>query len=565
MRAMPSSDPDYVAAALDPLFALPLDFQPDVDEAVALVDPDAARRYLLDRLGKDYGRGDCGVFQEIFARLDVEQVEDELIGLFRNDEAHPGARACALELVCGNDREKRQELLGSLDEEVRNAVIDEPLRELIADAIEDSSTALAIAYIAEHFPESRQLPLEQHIELVRKKMGATAATVYEPLLCSMKLRSLHDAMIEALVAEAAPDARYALECAAEAADDDQTREKFESAIDRLLERPPAEPVIASGRLGPIDGPGRFEVATIVENPEGTNTLAYLLIDEDEILDGFVDFDPPADLLESDHLPRVEISAAEAAAVVAPAMKKTLRDALDPFTRAAVRYFERLPEQSPLARPSPASETDDALVDDLMERPEYLLWAFASEDFHQCEIPEPSENPGDEWMSKALECLDRSEIRARIRRDVEYMSRWHLAAGETREAEGLAGVAGEIESQFRTHPLVRAMVDRSVEILHYPDLPDREVDLDDGIDLNEIHDPEMIREALLLEIVEKQIRGEEPKAAPEVYESLRSRGLSDLEAQRKMASVLEADLHEVIETARPHDPVAYEAALRRLID
>lgn len=564
MRAMPSTDPNYVAAALDPLFALPIDFQPDLDEAVALVDPDAGRTYLLDRLKADYQRGDCAVFQQIFSKLDADPLEDDLIALFRDGEAHLGARACALQLVCGTDHGKREALLNSLGEDERHAVIDEPLRELIADAIEDSTAAIAIAYVAEHFPESRQLPLEEHIELVRIKMGATAATVYEPLLCSMKLRTLHGAMIDAIVQEAAPDARHALECAASVAADEEVSERFRSAIQRLERKDSRATIEAVGRLGPIDGPGRFEVAIIVENPDRTKTLAFLLVDRDEILDGFVDFAPPDDLLSSDHLPDVEISAAEVASVVAPALGSVEVESLDPFTRAAVRFFERLPAPKDLAAPSAASGNDDKLIDDLMARPDYTLWAFAPEDFHMCEIPEPPEYPDEAWISEAMKRLNVTPIRDQIRRDVEYMSRWHLAAGDRREAEGLARIAGEIETGFDTHPLIRAMVGRSVEILHHPDLPDLDVDLDDGIDLDEIHDPEVIREALLLDIIDKQIRGEDPKAATEVYEALRGKGFADDEARKRMAAVLDADLHEVIEKKRPHDPAAYEEALRRLV-
>ncbi len=565
MSSMKSSDPNYVAAALDPLFALPIEFQPDVEEALDLVDPDAARKYLLDRLANDYQRGDCAVFQQVFDRLGVEPVDEDLSRIFNDRDGHIGARACAVDLIAGTNREKRASLLGRLSSDERNAIADEPLRELIADAIEDSTAAIAIAYIAEHFPESRQLPLEQHIELIRKKMGASAATVYEPLLCSMKLRSLHDAMIEALIEEAAPDARHALECAAESSDDEETRKKFEDALDRLDDAVPAGPLPISARLGPIDGPGRFEIALLIDNPEGSTTLAFLLIDNDQILDGFVDFAPPAELLGSDHLPEVEIDAAEAAWVVAEAMKGTLRDSLDGFTRAAVRYFERLPAPIEMETPELAPEADDELVADLMERPEYVLWAFAPEDFHQCDIPEPPHDPDEKWIRSAMKCLDRKQIRERIRRDIEFMSRWHHAMGETREAQGLARIATEIEGEFRRHPLVYAMVERSVELLHDPDIPDGEIEDDDElVALDSIHDPDVIRKALLVEIIDKQIRGEDPQAAPEVFAILTGRGLSDREAKEKMAEVLNDDLQQVIEKERPHDPAAYEAALRSLI-
>jgi hypothetical protein len=565
MPSMPSSDPSYVAAALDSLFDLPIDFQPDIDEVIDSVDPPAAKRHLLERLRNQYERGDSILFQELLERLGTNEIGDDLRELFRDPAVPLGARACALEILSGRERETRLSLLSELDPGRRDAIIDEPLRELIADAIEDGDAALSLAFIAEHFPESRQIPLEEHIELLREQMGATAATVYEPLLCSLRLERLHESMIEALVSEHAPDARHALECALEAVEDREARDRFEDALRRLDEAPPANPIRATARLGPIDGPGRFEMAVIAENPDRTRTLAFLLVDGEGILDGFVDFDPPAERLESNHLPRVEVPPAAVAELVAPALQSLDRDALDSMTLAAVRYFERLPEPDPLPLAEPAREVEESLIESLMERNEYLLWAFTPEDFHRCDIPEPPPQPDGEWVNAAMKCLDQPDLRARVRRDVEFMSRWHLAAGEATEASALARIAAEIEEGFATHPLVRAMVSRSVEILYNPDLPDREVDLDDGIDLNEIHEPDEIDIALLFDVVDTQISAGDPKAAPEVFEKLLAAGLSENEAKRRMVAVLEADVRDVIDEEKPHDPVAYETALRRLVE
>jgi hypothetical protein len=562
---MPSSDPSYVAAALDQLFDLPIDFQPDIEEVIESVDSSAAKNHLIERLRNHYERGDSILFQELLERFGPEDVGDELLGIFRDPDLPRGARACALEILCGPEKETRLSLLSELDQASRDAIIDEPLRELIADAIEDGDAALSLAFVAEHFPESRQIPLEEHIELLREQMGATAATVYEPLLCSLRLERLHEAMIEALVGEHAPDARHALECALEAVEDRKARDRFEDALRRLDEAPPANPIRAMARLGPIDGPGRFETAIVAENPEGTRTLAFLLVDGEGILDGFVDFDPPAERLESNHLPRVEVPPAAVAGLIAPALQSLDRDSLDSMTLAAVRYFERLPEPEPLPAAEPAGEVEESLIESLMARNEYLLWAFTPEDFHRCDIPEPPAQPDGEWLDAAMSCLDQPDLRARVRRDVEFMSRWHLAAGETTEASALARIATEIEDGFATHPLVRAMVARSVEILHHPDLPDREVDLEDGLDLSEIHEPDEIDQSLLLDVVDTQIRERDPEVAPEVFEKLVAGGLSTSEAKRRMAAVLEADVREVIEEEKLHDPVAYETALRRLVE
>jgi hypothetical protein len=231
----------------------------------------------------------------------------------------------------------------------------------------------------------------------------------------------------------------------------------------------------------------------------------------------------------------------------------------------VRYFERLSGSDPLPAAEPAGEVEESFIEALMARNEYLLWAFAPEDFHRCDIPEPPPHPDAEWLSAAMKCLDLPELRARVKRDVDFMSRWHLAAGEPSEASALARIAAEIEEGFSTHPLVRAMVARSVEILHHPDLPDREVDLEEDIDLDEIHEPDEIDQSLLLDVVDTQIREGHPEAASEVFEKLVAGGLSENEAKRRMAAVLETDVREVIEEEKLHDPVAYETALRRLVE
>ena len=554
---------------LDQFFELPFDLQPDINECLSRLETSEARRYLCSRLVSDYRRGDSPIFQEIFSRLGVDGAKESLAEIVGRSDLHSGARATALELICGDDPDLRSSMLGKLDEGERRIIVNEPLRELIADAIEDIDASVALAFITEHFPADDRLKLEEHVEELRRSMGASAATVYGPCLRSKCLDGLHVPMIDAIVDEGRPDGARLFEELISSAETDECRIRFEEGKARhaaVQAKATVPPLDAVGRLGPMDASGNFEAALIVNNADGTKTLAVILIHDDDVLDGFVDYEPPNELLDSGHVPRLEVSSGAIAGLVMPIIERAPFSELDSQTRAAVRLFERLGGNETLSAPEPAESVAEEDIEGLMSRREYALWAFTPEDFHAVEIPEPPPDADAGWIDMAVGKLNLPGIRSRIARDADFMSRWHQAAGEQREATILARIARDVHESFCSDRLVRQMVRRSLQLLSSP-----EINSGDGFpaeiewDLHGDHySPERASAHLLADVVETQVRDADPPAAKEVFEALCGGGLSADEARGRIATVLHDEIIGMMKDERPHDARTYEVALRRLL-
>lgn len=559
---------DEVAVMLDLLFDLPADVQPDIDETLAELDPVEARRCLVARLRSAYRRGDSSVYQALFDRLGLGEERGTLEAIVGDSDACPGSRATAIEILAGDDAEAHARLIESIPEAERGVLADEPLRELIADAIEDAIAAEAIAVVADHFPPDGAEPLEEHLERLRRAMGAPATTIYEHLLRSSRLEPLRGPMIDAIVEEAAPAGLALLQSLESDTSWNPATDGLESAIRTIRERLEAGTAAcehAEGRLGPIDATGRFEAGIVCTNPDGTRTLAMLLVKGNEVVDGFADFDPADDFLRSAHVPRVEVSAQAVADLVAPAMRSTEASKLDSMTLAAVRLFERIGAPCALPSAEPAESISAEEVAALMSREEYCRWTFAADDLHAAGIPEPPAEPDDAWLAGAIRKLDSASMRERVSRAADLMSRWHLAAGDEREASLLARIGLDVKERFPEMFCVREMMRRSVAKLHAPDPEDDGEDVVDPDDLiDRDWDPARARHEIVLGVVERQIEEGSPACVRETFEALRGRGVSEADAKRSIAEVLRHEICEMLADGHPRNNGHYRAALETLL-
>lgn len=555
---------DEVSAMLDLLFDLPADAQPDVDDAVEQVDPAEARRCLVERLEHGYHRGDSALFQALFDRIGVGEQSESLRALLRDSEAPMGARATALEVLTTKGGENRSALLSQLSERDRERLIDEPLRELIADAIEDVVAAEVIAVVAEHFPNDARTALEDHLERLRKQMGAPATTLYEDLLRSPRLASLHEPMIEAIVGEASISGRRLLRQLRDDASDPDVRKRYESALARLAEVTPDEVPSGGGRLGPIDAACRFEVAILLDRSDGTRTLAMLVLCGDRILDGFADYDPPEELLGSNHLPGREVSLDAVGSLVRPALEQLRWDELDGATLAAIRLFELLRPGEPIAVPPLSDPLDLAEVERLIEGEACRLWIFTPSDLHDAGIPEPPVEPSPEWLEQQLARLDQPRLRQKLTLAAKTASRWYAAAGQPREAGIMARIAEELERHL-PEGIARPMLSRSVDRLHRS-LPDVELDGDE-IDESELNgvgwDLSRLDRKNFARVVERQIREGDPAIVRETFEELCKRGRTDEEAVARIVEALEHEIQEMLQTGTRNGG-RYTDALRALV-
>jgi Holliday junction resolvasome RuvABC DNA-binding subunit len=69
--------------------------------------------------------------------------------------------------------------------------------------------------------------------------------------------------------------------------------------------------------------------------------------------------------------------------------------------------------------------------------------------------------------------------------------------------------------------------------------------------------------LLLEVVDNQMRENEPPITRETFERLKTLGYSEQQAKEKIATVLVGDIYDVMKDNKPHDAEKYEKQLQSL--
>jgi hypothetical protein len=70
-------------------------------------------------------------------------------------------------------------------------------------------------------------------------------------------------------------------------------------------------------------------------------------------------------------------------------------------------------------------------------------------------------------------------------------------------------------------------------------------------------------AAMYEVVDNQLRGENPPETKQTLERLLAEGHSPEDARRMLAAVVASEVFEVLKRKQPYDPARYVAALQRL--
>jgi len=83
--------------------------------------------------------------------------------------------------------------------------------------------------------------------------------------------------------------------------------------------------------------------------------------------------------------------------------------------------------------------------------------------------------------------------------------------------------------------------------------------DDG----DISKPNPHLKKIILEVVDNQLRDNDPPVTRETFERLQALGYTAKQAKEKIAAVVIGDIFEVMTEKKPHDTVAYERKLRAL--
>ena len=70
---------------------------------------------------------------------------------------------------------------------------------------------------------------------------------------------------------------------------------------------------------------------------------------------------------------------------------------------------------------------------------------------------------------------------------------------------------------------------------------------------------------LLEIVENQLRENDPPSTGETFRQLKDKGYSDREAKEKIASVVLGDIYDILSDGKKFDEAAYNRKLKLLVE
>ena len=77
------------------------------------------------------------------------------------------------------------------------------------------------------------------------------------------------------------------------------------------------------------------------------------------------------------------------------------------------------------------------------------------------------------------------------------------------------------------------------------------------------EPNEVVKAAILEVVENQLRENEPPETRQMYDRLVSEGYSDQEARELIGALVSTEVFNVLQSKRPYDRERYVAALQKL--
>lgn len=449
------------------------------------VDPDEARREIVDRFFDGGAPSAFGLLSAALLHLGVEGQEARLERLAADTTRSRPERWTAISLLFSASTARADRVLGALGPDDRLELVLQPAAEAIAEVMTEPAAAgatIAEALAAVH-PEVLGDAFA-YLDGVRRGAGTPAVLTYREALRRAELAAVRDLALEAVVREGGPSAATALTELRDGAKDPGARQALQRALLRLGTRaieaaPATPPARGKGYLGSCDGQGAFIVLGCFENADGSTTIADLCAHAGgEVRDGFaasaLDDAAVAELLAQmraggtgDVAP---LPLAEAAAIALDGVERTRRDGapIPDDALPALLLFERarggaIPDPSAPAARGPVTRKEARA---LLSLPIYETWFFDAGDFVGAGVKPPEwgrRKPKPDWFEAALARLEASEVRPRLTAMLDHMARWHARRGEGDRAAICAAAAGEARAQFRAGALPRVMLERSVEV------------------------------------------------------------------------------------------------------
>ncbi len=485
---------------LDELFAHPPINEADLERRLLPIDPASARRVLTERLQRALvDEEDFGLFLEVFLRLGLGQERDLLARIALDKENDTLARTLAMSLVAGDDPDYLSDDVEGMDPQDLAELAERPLLELLANAEASADASAEITELLLGAPEEIRETLLYRLGHCRRKAGISAVSAYAHALRCPELAALHAVMIDAVVEEGGRDGVALLHELRDAATNPDERRRLQGALMRGSTKAiepgrSTKPASGSAYVGTCDGQGAFLLLGSFRKPNGVLTTASLCIQASaDIRDGFVMPRHTQRELrgiikqarEATGSEFASISLDQAADLVAEAVERTnlLGLSIPDDAKPAVRLFQQL-SREPQVNERAGTEAVDtsrsgkvsmARTRRLLDNPIHASWFFDIGDLLGSQAEPPSEDGSlKKWLEATASSLDTEPIQRRLSAMARHTAQWHAWRGEQDLAVLWAQLQQTTEKSFRRSPLVRAMLERTLQsAAHWDELQEDE--------------------------------------------------------------------------------------------
>lgn len=436
-----------------------------------------ARRLLVDRLELGLVDDDAADrFLEAFRVLRTGASSSRVQRIALDPRFPPATRRLAMQTLGLEDEDTLPD-----EPEGLQAALEENLANLVRLTLVDAGAAGGLASLLDLLDADMQGLLAEAAEGVRRAEGIPAARLWGAALERPSLHAVRRVALDALVGEGGTDAVDLLQRLRDASREAADRQLFQGALLRLCTAaadPDRVPVSARGHawVSTCDGQGAFNVFAVLEGRGGLHTLAGLCVRAGgDVRDGYVLPEQSAAEVErfleefsegaGVRFARVPLALASALAEDAAARTRSVGLDVPRDAAGAVAVLERLRAPVPDAPLPPDPPTPDAAAFlALLARPEYASWTWDGPELLATGAPRPPARRGAArvaWVADAATRLDTEEERARLAAMCAYMARWHTWSGEPEPAAAMVAAARDAERGLAAHPLVHAMLERSI--------------------------------------------------------------------------------------------------------
>lgn len=484
--------PNEIRSIVDRLFDAPPINRAEMEHRLSRIDPRQLRGALVDRLEEQAvdGPNDEALYLEALNIVGIDDANlERLVKIASDASAEMSSRAAALGILSVEDPERMAAVSDSLSAEEAYHITHQGMVQLLELAQYDPQQVWQLMEMVASSQGESQISMLVDIELARQEIEAPAAAIYGPALRIPELAQFREPLLQRIEDDGGAEAVELLEELRGETRDPDWRKSIQRALLRLRTRSitpqasrPRSKTKETAYLGCCDGQGAFVMLACVPKKKNRYIVADICIRAAaDIRDGFV----IPSLTQAEMTEFIETVTREtksmqvpvpmdvAAGIVKAGAARTKEQGVPvpADARSAMMVFSRVDptdwrphhDLEPAVNPS----LDDYRK--LLSTPPYSSWFFDAGDLGGVGLRPPlglGKTPRS-WFDEAAALLGKTSIRQRVAAMAEHHATWHALQNQTEEARLCLAAARDVRGRFEESPLIRAMLESSVDV---PSLP-----------------------------------------------------------------------------------------------